>query len=135
MIVDTPAISHGSTPSVIPNNPHVDTAPDIPTANAALTLRRVSQSPKTAIPSKRSYPFIGDEPRKKKRTEIYINVRIYAKKNDVEHTHEIQCALTPDGGLDLVGLSQKFNLATYQVSRFISFRFLAVAVLIMLIIS
>jgi len=57
------------------------------------------------------------------------------KKNDVEHTHEIQCALTPDGRLDLVGLSQKFNLATYQVSRFISFRFLAVAVLIMLIIS
>lgn len=46
-----------------------------------------------------------------------MNVRIYAEPKDLEHTHEIQCALTPDGRLDLVSLSQKMNLTMCQASR------------------
>lgn len=124
MAVDTPNISHGTAPPVIPNSPRIGTAPastdhlvQIPAANAAPISDPASHSWATAILSKRPYPFSGDGARKKKKTGEYINVRIYAERKDLEHTHEIQCALMPDGGLDLVSLSQKMNLTAYQASR------------------
>lgn len=88
----------------------------IPAANAAPISDPASQSSTTAIPRKRPHLFGGDGARKKKKTAGYINVRIYAERKDLEHTHEAQCALTPDGGLDLVSLSQKMNLTTCQAS-------------------
>ena len=68
------------------------------------------------IPRKRSYPFNKDVPRKKRKTERYVNVRIYVRQKDLEHMNEIECALMPDGGLDLVGLCQKLNLEGCQAS-------------------
>ncbi|KAH9046705.1 hypothetical protein EDB84DRAFT_1435351 [Lactarius hengduanensis] len=118
MAVDTPDISHGTTPPAIPISPRIDTAPEL-TSHLVHTPVPVpaSQSSTTAIPSKRPYPFSGDGgARKKKKTGGFISVRIYAERKDVNHTHEIQCALTPDGGLNLVGLSRKMNLAC-QASR------------------
>jgi len=46
-------------------------------------------------------------------------VRIYEQRKDLEHTDEVECTLTSDGGLDLVGLSQRLNSKGLQVSRFI----------------
>ncbi|KAH8979322.1 hypothetical protein EDB83DRAFT_2327161 [Lactarius deliciosus] len=124
MAVDTPDISRGTTPPAMPISPRIDTAPELtshlvhtPAANAAPVLEPASQPSTTAIPSKRPYPFSGDGARKKKKTGRFINVRIYAERKDVDHIHEIQCALTPDGGLNLVGLSRKMNLTAYQASR------------------
>jgi hypothetical protein len=118
MDVDATNISHEI------DHPRIDTASastdqrvHIPAANVATISDPVSQSQATAIPRKRRYPFGRDEARKRKKTGRFIDVRIYAERNDLEHTHEIQCTLTPDGGLDLVGLSQKMNLATCQASR------------------
>jgi hypothetical protein len=106
------------------DNPPIDTATastdqrvHIPAANVAPTSDLASQSQATAIPRKRRYPFGKDEARKKKKSGRYIDVRIYAEGNDLEHTHEIRCALTPDGGLDLVSLSQKMDLPACQASR------------------
>jgi hypothetical protein len=75
-----------------------------------------SQSSEIAIPSKRRNPFGGGGPRKKNKTERYVDVRIYAQRRDLKHIHEIQCALTPDGGLDLGSLSQNLNLKGCQAS-------------------
>lgn len=44
-------------------------------------------------------------------------MRVYAERKDLKHAHEIQCELTPDGGLDLVILSQKMNLSACQASQ------------------
>ena len=77
----------------------------------------VSQPSKSAIPSKRRNPFGRGGPRKKNKTgEGYVDVRIYAQRRDLVHTHEIQCALTPDGGLDLVNLSKKLNSERCEAS-------------------
>ena len=118
MDVDATNISHET------DNLRIDTASastdqrvHTPAANVAPTSDPASQSRATAIPNKRRYPSERDEARKKKKTGRYIDVRIYAEGKDLEHTHEIQCALTPDGGLDLVGLSQKMNLTACQASR------------------
>jgi hypothetical protein len=123
MDVDAASISHGT------NNPRRDTASTstdqpvrLPAANAAPVSNLASQSKTTAIPSKRSYPFVkkkGDEARKMKRKKTvgYIDVRIYAERKDLEHTHEIRCALTTDGGLDLVSLSHRMNFTACQASR------------------
>ncbi len=124
MDVETPDISHGTTPPVAQNSPRMDRAPaltghlvHIPAANAAPISELASQPSMIAISSKQPYPFSRDEAKKKKRkTGGYINVRIYAEQKDVDHTHEIQCALTPDGGLNLVSLSQKMNLTACQAS-------------------
>lgn len=74
------------------------------------------------IPSKRSYPFAqdapSDVPRKKKKDERFIIVRVYQQRKDLQHTNEIKCALTPDGGLDLVALSHKLNVNECWVGRF-----------------
>ena len=124
MDVDAANISHDTVPPVIPNSSQIDRAPasadrvvHIPAAHAAPISDLASQLSTTAIPSKRSYPFGRDEARKKKKTRGYINVRIYAERKDLEHTHEIRCALTPDGGLDLVSLSHKLNFTACQESR------------------
>ncbi|KAH9012571.1 hypothetical protein EDB85DRAFT_1895431 [Lactarius pseudohatsudake] len=92
MAVDTPDISHGTTPA-IPKSPRIDAAP----ALTSHLVEPASQPSTTAVPSKRPYPFSGDKARKRKKTGGFINVRIYAERKDVDHTHEIQCALTPDG--------------------------------------
>jgi hypothetical protein len=118
MDVDAADISHET------NNSRLNTASasmdqrvHIPAAHDAPILDPASQSQATAIPSKRRYPFGRDEARKRKKTGRYIDVRIYAERKDLEHTHEIRCALTPDGRLDLVSLSQKMNLTACQASR------------------
>jgi len=59
-----------------------------------------------------------DVPRKKKRKEHFIIVRVYQQWKDLNHTDKIKCALTPDGELDLVGLSQKLNVNECRVGRF-----------------
>jgi hypothetical protein len=118
MDVDTANISHGA------NHCHIDTASAstdqlayIPAANITPISDLASQSKTTAIPKKRSYPFERDEARKRKKTGAYIDVRIYAERKDLEHTHEVRCALTPDGGLDLESLSHKMNIRACQASR------------------
>ena len=83
--------------------------------NDAPTLGPAFRLLKTAIPSKRRNPFGEGKPRKRSKTERYVNVRIYAQPKDLEPTHEIQWALTPDGGLDLAGLSHKLKLKGCQV--------------------
>ncbi|KAI0245495.1 hypothetical protein BJV78DRAFT_1158578 [Lactifluus subvellereus] len=115
--VNTFHIPHESTPPVIPTSPQMDMALAlthhqehiIPTANADPTLDPASRTSEVAIPSKQSYPFNKDVPRKKRKTERYVN--------DLEHTNEIEYALTLDGGLDLVDLSQKLNLKGCQASQ------------------
>lgn len=88
----------------------------VPEVNVAPMSDPASQSSKTVIPSKRCNPFGGGGPRKRNKTERYVDVRIYAQRRDLEHTHEIQCALTADGGLDLATLSQELNLERCQAS-------------------
>ena len=51
---------------------------------------------------------------KKKR---YVVVRVYKQRKDLEHTDEIEHPLMPDGGLDLVALSQELNVKGCQASR------------------
>lgn len=77
------------------------------------------QSSQIVVPSKRSYPFRKEVPtgRKKRKTDSYVVVRIYEQRKDLEHTDEIECALTPDGELDLAGLSERLNVKWCQVSR------------------
>jgi hypothetical protein len=123
--VDTSYIPHESMFAVTSNNPRSDTAPHdqemIPAAYADSTSTPACQSCEITIPSKRPCPFgedvPSDVPRKKKR-ERFIIVRVYQRRKDLEHTHEIECALRPDGGLDLVGLSQKLNVNECRVGRF-----------------
>lgn len=86
-------------------------------ANADYTSVLTDQLPNIAIPSKRSYPFGKDVPRKKMKKESYVIVRVYKQRKDLEHIDEIECALTPDGGLDLIALSQKLKLKGCQASR------------------
>jgi hypothetical protein len=112
-----------SAPPVTYNSPGMDTAPapasaaqylghnDAPISDSACRLSEI------AIPRKRSNPFGGGGPRKKIKTERYVNVRIYAQPTDLEHTHEIQCALTPDGDLDLAGLSKQLKVKGCDVSH------------------
>jgi len=88
-------------------------------ANAGGMSAPACQPSKIAIPRKRSYPFSKDAPRKKRKTESYVVVRTYDQRMDLEHTDEIECALTPDGGLDLAGLSEWLNVKGCQASRFI----------------
>lgn len=116
----TMSIIHESMPSVdirmdnatLASGQHSMRIPDV---NVNHTLDPASQSSKIAIPSKRRNPF-GGEPRKKNKTARYVDVRIYAQRRDLGHTHEIRCALTPDGGLDLGSLSQRLNLKGCQAS-------------------
>ena len=87
------------------------------------TLTR--QPSNIVIPSKRSYPCEKDLPtsRKKRKTDgsVTVPVRVYEQRKDLEHTDEVECALTPDGGLDLAGLSERLNGKGkgFQVSQFI----------------
>jgi len=75
------------------------------------------QSSNIAIPSKRAYPFGKDVPRKKRKKASYVTVRVYKQQKDLEHKVEIECALMPDGGLDLVALSQELNIQRCQASQ------------------
>jgi hypothetical protein len=90
----------------------------IPDVNVALMSAPASESLNIAIPSKRRNPFGGGGLRKKNKTERYVDVRVYAQRRDLVHIHEIQCALTPDGGLNLVSLSRELNLDRCQASKF-----------------
>lgn len=101
-------IPNDSMPPITSNSPRIDVN-DAPTSGPACRLSKI------AIPSKRRYPFSEGGPRKRLRTERYANVRIYAQRKDLEHTHEIQWALTPDGGLDLAEISHKLKLKGCQV--------------------
>jgi hypothetical protein len=113
-------IPHESTPSVsirmdttMASGQHSMRIPDV---NVTPMSDPASQSSKIAIPSKRRNPFGEGGPRKRNKSEIYVDVRIYAQQKALQHTHEIQCALTPDGGLDLGRLSQELNLEGCQAS-------------------
>ena len=124
--IDTIQILHDSTPLDTSNSPPKDTAsslarhlghehiPDMDDTPISGPTCRLS---KAAIPSKRRNPFTGGGPRKKMKTERYVTVRVYAQREDLECTHEIQCSLTQDGGLDLAGLSQKLKFKECQVSH------------------
>lgn len=91
----------------------------IPTANAGGMSAPTCHPPKAIVPSKRPYPFRKDVPRKKKKTDTCVIVRVYEQRKDLEHTDEIEYALMPDGGLDLAGLSERLNIKGCQVSRLI----------------
>jgi len=88
----------------------------IPDVNVTPMSDPTSQSSKIAIPCKRHNPFDEGGLNKKNKTKRYVDVRIYAQRTDLIHTCEIQCALTPDGGLDLGSLSQEFKLKECQAS-------------------
>lgn len=115
-------IPHESTPSVsIQMNDTTVLASGqhsihIPDTNVAPILDPAPQSSKIAIPSKRRNPFSEGGLKKRNKTGRYVDVRIYAQRRDLEHTHEIRCTLMPDGGLDLVSLSQELNLKGCQAS-------------------
>jgi hypothetical protein len=108
-MMDTIQISHKPTPPVTSNSSLMDVN-DAPTSGPACRLSKV------AIPSKRRNPFGEGGPKKRLQTERYANVKIYAQRKDLEHTHEVQCTLTPDGGLDLDHLSHKLKLKDCQVT-------------------
>ena len=119
--MDTSNIPHGFVPPVTLNSHRIDTV-------SALTQDRgnifddpksalACQSSKITIPRKRSDPFSKDVPRKRIKTERSIKVRIYEKPTDLRHTDEIEYALTPDGGLDLVGLCQRLKVDECQASQ------------------
>lgn len=95
--------SQGSPPPVTSNRPHMNVN-SVPTSGPV-------------FPSKRRNPFGEGGSRKKMKIGRYADVRIYAQRKDLEHTREIQCTLTPDGGLDLANLSQKLKLKGCQVSH------------------
>jgi len=101
--------------TILASRQHSMHTPDV---NVAPMSDPASQSLNIAIPSKRRNPFGEGGLRKKNKTERYVDVRIYAQRRDLEYTHEIQCALTPDGGLNLVSLSQELNLEQCQASKF-----------------
>jgi hypothetical protein len=109
-VMDTIQISHKPTPPVTSNSPLMN-VDDAPTSGPACQVSQV------AIPSKRRNPFGEGGPKKRMKTERYANVRIYAQRKDLEHTHEVQCTLTPDGGLDIGDLSHKLKLKECQVIR------------------
>ncbi|KAH8977095.1 hypothetical protein EDB86DRAFT_2838449 [Lactarius hatsudake] len=88
------------------------------------------------LPSHRRLQFRANDPtlsggdkarkRKKKKTGGFINVRIYAERKDVDHTHEIQCALTPDGGLNLasrVDVVPIFGLSAHCLPKVLDARY------------
>ncbi|KAH9026544.1 hypothetical protein EDB85DRAFT_1893409 [Lactarius pseudohatsudake] len=102
MAVDTPDISHGTTPA-IPKSPRIDAAP----ALTSHLVEPASQPSTTAVHEQTTPTLQWDKARKRKKTGGFINVRIYAERKDVDTTHEIQCALTPDGGLNLRSLPPK----------------------------
>ena len=108
-LTDTIQISHKPTPPVTSNSSLMDVN-DAPTSGPACRLSKV------ASPSKRRNPFSEGGPKKRLKTERYANVKIYAQRKDLEHTHEVQCTLTPDGGLDLGDLSYKLKLKGCQVT-------------------
>jgi hypothetical protein len=117
--------SHDSIFPVTSNSPRVDIASalthnqdPIPTANVGHTSAIACQSHRIAIPSKRSCPFGKDVPRKRRKKESYVIVRAYKQRKDLEHTDEVECALTPDGDLDLVSVSRKLSVRECQASRF-----------------
>lgn len=103
-----------------PASPRMDPASvhrgHIVIANDGLTPELAFHSSEIAIPSKRPYPFNNGVLRKKRKIERYVKVRIYKQRKDLGHTDEIECALTPEGGLDLVGLSEKLNIEGCQAS-------------------
>jgi hypothetical protein len=47
-----------------------------------------------------------------------VIVRAYKQRKDLEHTDEVECALTPDGDLDLVSVSRKLSVRECQASLF-----------------
>jgi hypothetical protein len=102
--------SHTHTPADASNTPHNPTP-------VGCTLASACQPAKTTIPSKRPCPFGKDVPRKKRKRENYVVVRIYEQRKDLEHTNEIECALTPEGALELKGLSQKLKVKESQASQ------------------
>lgn len=111
-------------PPVTLNSHRIDTVSALaqdrgstPDANADPMSALACQSSKTTIPRKRGDPFSKDVPRKRIKTERSIKVRIYEKPTDLRHTDEIEYALTPDGGLDLVALSQRLKLEGCQASQ------------------
>lgn len=106
--------SHDSIFPVTSNSPRVDQE-SIP---AGHTSAIACQSHRIAIPSKRSCPFGKDVPRKRRKKESYVIVRAYKQRKDLEHTDEVECALTPDGDLDLVSVSRKLSVRECQASRF-----------------
>lgn len=107
--VNTIQISHKPTPPVTSNSPRMNVN-DAPTSGPACQLSEVT------IPSKRRNPFGEGGPKKRLKMERYANVRIYAQRKDLDHTHEVQCTLTQDGGLDLGNLSHKLKLKECQVT-------------------
>jgi|ERR1700742_79318 len=114
-------IPHKSTLPITLNGPRIDTAPathdqeQITAKNADRTSPPAYQSHTVTIPSKRTCPFGKNMPKKKRRKEGLI-VRIYEEGKDLQHTDEIECILTPEGGLDLAVLAQKLNVNKCQVS-------------------
>jgi len=90
--------------------------------NLAINTNRMliptGQSSKIAILSKYSYPFGKDVPRKKMKKQSYVTVRVYKQWKDLEHMDEIECALMPDGGLDLVAVSQELNVKGCQAGQY-----------------
>jgi hypothetical protein len=120
--MDIPRIQvpHEPTSLITPNSPTPAMANNLEqnlAVNADCMSIPTGQSSKIAIPSKRSYPFGKDVPRKKRKKESYVTVRVYKQRKDLEHTDEIECALMPDGGLDLVALSQELNVEGCQAGR------------------
>jgi len=117
--------SHDSIFLVTSNSPRVDIVlalthdqDPIPTANVSHTSAIACQLHRIAIPSKWSCPFGKDVPRKRRKKESYVIVRAYKQWKDLEHTDEVECALTPDGDLDLVSVSQKLSVRECQASQF-----------------
>jgi len=118
--VDTPPIPHEMTSLITLNNPTPAMANNFEqnlAVNANRTSIRTGQSSKIAIPSKHSYPFGKDVPRKKMKKQSYVTVRVYKQRKDLEHMDEIECTLMPDVGLDLVALSQELNAKGCQAGR------------------
>src|SRR6266403_797302 len=112
-------IPHDSTLPVsirMGNTAQAMSIPDVNVVRVVDPPDSASHSSKVAIPNKRRNPFGGGGLRKKKKIERYVDVRIYAQRKDLGHTHEIQCALTPDGGLDLMSLSQELKLKGCEAS-------------------
>lgn len=114
--VDTSYIPHESTFPVTSNNARIGTAPHDHTSQPAC------QPSEITIPSVRLCPFgedvPSDVPKKKKKKDRFIIVRVYQQRKDLRHTNEVKCALTPDGGLDLVSLARELNVNKCQVGRF-----------------
>lgn len=116
-----PEDSHDSIFPVTSISPRVDTASALPHDQDPIPIANVGhiacQSHRIAIPNKRSCPFGKDVPRKRRKKERYVIVRAYKQRKDLEHTDEVECALTPDGDLDLENVSRKLNVRECQARR------------------